>query len=125
MNVIKEAIKFHNGKPSYTIMMSNTENDSKAFVSIRNGEIYFESNDYGFNSSPVFDMGSDAHRLAKEMFTSSLLVDVQNKILALKQLEAILNEMGLVDIIREPMSKMDAIQYYEAIRRIEGGLQND
>lgn len=100
---IKETIKTSDGKLKYCLQV--TQGDNKMQIYIRNGEIYFESCRYGFDSYPVFDFNNEAHNLAKNVFINSLKTDVQNKIIELKQLEEILDQIGLKNIITEDIKK--------------------
>ena len=100
---IKETIRTANGKLQYCLQI--TQGEAKMQVYIRNGEIYFESCSYGFNSYPVFDFNNEAHELAKRVFVNSLKTDVQNKLMELKQLEVILDQIGLKDIITDDIKK--------------------
>lgn len=94
---IKECIKIRNGKPIYCLQVE--QGDSKMQIYINNGQIYFESCGYGFDNYPIFDIDNQAHEIAKEVFISSLKTDIKNKILELKQLELILDQLDLKDII--------------------------
>lgn len=98
---IKETIKISNGKPIYCLQVKQGE--AKMQIYIRNGEIYFEECRYSFDSYPVFDFENDAHHIAKEMFVSSLKTDIKNKILELKQLETILDQLNLKDVINDEL----------------------
>ena len=100
MKEIKEAIKIRNGKPLYVIQMSDGDKGSKMQIYIRDGEVYFEGEEYGFKNYAVYDLNDEAHAIAKEMFLSSLQVCVKNRILELRQLETILDELGLVSVVR-------------------------
>lgn len=100
---IKETIRTADGKLQYCLQI--TQGEAKMQVYIRNGEIYFESCNYGFNSYPVFDFNNEAHELAKRVFVNSLKTDVQNKLMELKQLEVILDQIGLKDIITDDIKK--------------------
>lgn len=98
---IKETIKISNGKPIYCLQIEQGE--SKMQIYIKSGEIYFESCGYGFDRYPTFDMCNEAHQVAKEIFLSSLKTDIKNKILQLKQLELILDQLSLKDVISEEL----------------------
>ena len=98
---IKETIKIDCGKPIYCLQVKQGE--SKMQIYIRNGEIYFEGCNYSFDKYPIFDVGNDAHQIAKEMFISSLKTDIKNKILQLKQLECILDQLNLKDVINDEL----------------------
>lgn len=100
---IYEAIKVSNGKCIYCVKYVQGEN--KLFLYMHNGEIYFESNEYGFSNYPTFNVNNESHRLAKEIFTQQLKVDIRRKVLELKQLESILAEMGLQGIIDDDLEK--------------------
>ena len=98
---IKEVIKVRDGKPVYCLQVEQGE--SKMQIYIRNGDIYFESCSYGFDKYPVFDLNNEAHQIAKECFTTSLKASIKNKILELKQLEVILDQLSLKDIINDEL----------------------
>lgn len=100
---IKETIKTNNGKLKYCLQVEQGE--AKMQIYIHQGEIYFESCNYGFNTYPTFDLSNESHVLAKEVFVNSLKADVKNRCLELKQLETILNELGLKDIISDEIQK--------------------
>lgn len=100
---IKETIRTDSGKIKYCLQVE--QGDSKLQIYIRNGEIYFESCGYGFSTYPTFDLSNEAHVLAKEVFVTSLKADVKNRCLELKQLETILNELGLTDVISDEIQK--------------------
>lgn len=100
---IKETIKTSGGKLKYCLQVE--QGDAKMQIYIQNGEIYFESCGYGFNTYPIFDLSNESHILAKEVFINSLKADVKNKCIELKQLETILNELGLKDVIQEEIQK--------------------
>lgn len=100
---IKETIKISNGKPIYCLQVKQGE--AKMQIYIRNGEIYFEGCNYSFDNYPVFDFNNDAHKIAKEMFISSLKTDIKNKILELKQLESILDQLNLKNIISDELTQ--------------------
>lgn len=100
---IKETIKTSEGKLKYCLQVEQGE--AKLQIYIRNGEIYFESCNYGFNSYPTFDFNNESHVIAKEVFVTSLKADVKNRCLELKQLESILDQLGLKDVISEEIQK--------------------
>lgn len=100
-NIIKETIKIYEGKPIYCLQLEQGE--SKMQIYIRNGKIYFESCSYGFDKYPIFDLNNQAHQVAKEIFLASLKTDVKNKVLELKQLELILDQLSLKDVISDEL----------------------
>ncbi len=100
---IYEAIKVRDGKCIYCVKY--VQDGNKLFLSIRNGEIYFESSDYSFSDYPTFNLNNESHKLAKEVFINQLKTDIKTKILQLKQLESILNEMGLQGLIEDDIQK--------------------
>ena len=48
-------------------------------------------------------MSNEAHQIAKEAFTTSLKASIKNKILELKQLEVILDQLSLKNIINDEL----------------------
>lgn len=102
MNTIKEAIKTDYGKLKYVIQLNTEGRKEKLQLYIdNNNKIYFDSNEYSFTNYPVFDINTDAHKVAKEIFLTYLQAEVKTKLLELKQLELVLDELGLKEVIRE------------------------
>jgi hypothetical protein len=102
MNQIKEAIRTDYGKLRYVIQLTTDDNKGKLQLYIdSNNKIYFESNEYSFSNYPVFDINTDAHRVAKEIFLTYLQAEVKTRLLELKQLELVLDELGLKEVIRK------------------------
>lgn len=64
---IKETIKTNNGKLKYCLQVEQGE--AKMQIYIYQGEIYFESCNYGFNTYPTFD------------FPKSFLLSIKQKLL--------------------------------------------
>lgn len=110
MNKIKEAVKVNNGKLVYVVQLT-TESDNmklQLYYDDRRGSdsgIRFETNEWSFNSYNVFDINSEGHRIAKEIFLTHLQSDIKTKILELKQLELVLDELGLVGVIRKTIAE--------------------
>lgn len=102
-NEIRECIKIYDGKPIYCLQVK--QKDAKMQIYMRNGNIHFESCSYSFDNYPVFDVDNDAHQIAKNVFISSLKTDITNRILELKQLELILDQLGLKNIISDEVQK--------------------
>lgn len=100
---IYEAIKVRNGKCIYCVKY--IQDGNKLFLSIRDGEIYFESSDYSFSEYPTFNLNNESHKLAKEVFINQLKTDIKTKILELKQLEYLLSEMGLQGLIEDELNQ--------------------
>ena len=110
MNKIKEAVKVNNGKLVYVVQLTTEQDDQKLQLyydeSRYNGVgIRFEDSQYNFNRYNVFDIKSEGHRIAKEIFLTHLQAEIKTKILELKQLELVLDELGLVGVIRKTISE--------------------
>lgn len=101
MNKIKEAIKTNYGKLIYVIELEQSSNNKIQLYIDRNNKIYFDSNSYSFNNYNTFDINEEAHRVSKEIFLTYLQAYVKTKLLELKQLELVLDELGLKDVIRK------------------------
>ena len=97
---INEVIKIRNGKPCYAVQIQGAAQSDRMQIYINNGDVHFESSGYGWNDNAIFDICDEAHALAREMFLSSLTVAIQNRILELKQLESILDSIGLNGVVR-------------------------
>lgn len=110
MNKIKEAVKVNNGKLVHVIQLTTAQDNQKLQLyydeSKYNGAgIRFEDNKYMFYSYNVFNIRSEGHRIAKEIFLTHLQAEIKTKILELKQLELVLDELGLVGVIRKTISE--------------------
>ena len=110
MNQIKEAVKVNNGKLVYVVQLTTENGNQKLQLyydeSKYNGAgIRFEDNHYNFSNYNVFDIRSEGHRIAKEIFLTHLQAEIKTKILELKQLELVLDELGLVGVIRKTISE--------------------
>ncbi|MEG0737438.1 MAG: hypothetical protein RR441_11250, partial [Longicatena sp.] len=98
--VIKEAMHINDGKMKYCVVLEQGKN--KVFVYINNyNKLHFESNRY-FDLIN-FELSEDVHVIAKEMFLTHLQAEVKTRLLELKQLEMILDELGLMGIIRKTL----------------------
>lgn len=99
MKKYNEKMIVRNGKMIYAISLKDkNEGDSnRTHIMIENGKVYFSDNWY--SNSVEFNFNDDAHKIAKEIFVSQLQVDVKRRILELKQLEEIFNDIGLKECL--------------------------
>lgn len=110
MNKIKEAVKVNNGKLVYVVQLTTEQDNQKLQLYYDESKysgsgIRFEDSKYEFNRYNVFDIRSEGHRIAKEIFLTHLQAEIKTKILELKQLELVLDELGLVGVIRKTISE--------------------
>lgn len=101
MNKIKEAIKTDYGKLKYVIQLEQGEDNKLQLYIDSDNKIYFDSNRYSFNNYETFNLSSETHKVAKEMFLTYLQAEVKTRLLELKQLELVLDELGLKEVIRK------------------------
>lgn len=101
MNTIKEAIKTDYGKLKYVVQLEQGTNKKLQLYIDNNNKIYFDDNRYSFSNYETFDFSTEAHRVAKEIFLTYLQAEVKTRLLELKQLELVLNELGLKEVIRQ------------------------
>ena len=99
-HIVKEAMIVDDGKMKYCVILKQSESEVNLYINSRN-ELHFESNRY-FNHVN-FELGNDVHKIAKEMFLTHLQTEVKSRLLELKQLEMILDELGLIGIIRKTL----------------------
>lgn len=136
MSKIKEAIKTNNGKLIYVIEMQQQGNRIQLYINSQN-KIHFQSDSYCFDKYATFDINQEAHRVAKEIFLTYLQAYVKSKLLELKQLELVLDELGLKNVIRKTIvdnssmlleTKEDIIQesieYTESLIKLNNKKQN-
>lgn len=95
----KEIMISRNGKPIFAIVVGKKSDSSTElnYVFIENGDIKFASS-WMSNIIP-FNLGSESHRYAKEIFTIGLQAAVKTKVYELKQLESILGDLNLSDCL--------------------------
>ncbi len=111
MSKIREAVKVNNGKLVYVIQLTTDSGNEKLQLYFNDGSSYgsagirFEDNAYSFDRYNVFDIRSEGHRVAKEIFLTHLQAEVKTKLLELKQLELVLDELGLVGVMRKTISE--------------------
>ena len=98
--IIKEAMIVDSGKMKYCVILKQSQSEVNLYIN-NNNKLYFESNRY-FNHVN-FELGNDVHKIAKEMFLTHLQTEVKTRLLELKQLELILDELGLIGIIRQTL----------------------
>lgn len=99
MKKYNEKMIVRNGKMIYAISLRDKNNtkSSKSHILIENGKVYFS--DSWYSDAIEFDFSDEAHKIAKEIFVSQLQVDIKRRILELKQLEEIFNDLGLKECL--------------------------
>lgn len=90
-----ETMIIRNGKMVYAISLKEkgVNKSDRTHIIIDNGEIIFCDN--WFSSESKFNFNEEAHKIAKEIFVSQLQVDIKRRVLELKQLEEIFNDLNL------------------------------
>lgn len=97
---IKETMIVNGGKMKYCVMLEQEKNKVCIYVN-SNNELHFETNRY-FDFIQ-FELNNEVHKIAKEMFLTHLQTEVKTRLLELKQLELILDELGLIGVIRKTL----------------------
>lgn len=99
MKKYNEKMIVRNGKMIYAISLrdKNDKKSTKSHILIENGKVYFS--DSWYSDAIEFDFSDEAHKIAKEIFVSQLQVDIKRRILELKQLEEIFNDLGLKECL--------------------------
>lgn len=100
MKKYNEKLVINNGKMIYAISLAdktNKGNSSRSHILIQNGKVYFS--DSWYSDAIEFDFNDEAHKIAKEIFVSQLQVDIKRRILELKQLEEIFNDLNLKECL--------------------------
>lgn len=98
---IKEAMKTEYGKLKYVIELTQGEKNKIQMYINNSNTIHFDSNSYIFSNYAIFDVTQEAHVIAKEIFLTYLQAHVKTQLLELKQLELVLDMLGLKNIIRK------------------------
>lgn len=102
MRKYNEKMVIRNGKMIYAISLkdkSSQDKEDRSHILIENGKVYFS--DSWYSSAIEFNFNDEAHRIAKEIFISQLQVDIKRRILELKQLEEIFDDIGLKECISD------------------------
>lgn len=99
MKKYNEKMVIRNGKMVYAISLEdkNNKNSDRSHIIINDGKVYFS--DSWYSGSVEFNFNDDAHKIAKEIFVSQLQVDIKRRILELKQLEEIFDNLGLKECL--------------------------
>ena len=99
MKKYNEKMIVRDGKLIYAISLSdkNDKNSNRTHILIDNGKVYFSNSWY--SDALEFNFNDDAHKIAKEIFVSQLQVDIKRRILELKQLEEVFNDIGLKECL--------------------------
>lgn len=102
MRKYNEKMIVNNGKMIYAISLkekSNQSENDRNYIYIEDGQIYFS--DRWYSNAVEFNFNDEAHKIAKEIFVSQLQVDIKRRILELKQLEEIFDDIGLKECISD------------------------
>lgn len=91
----REIMISRNGKPLFAVCLNPDTDGDASYVFIEDGDVKFASS--WMRSIQPFSLGNESHRIAKEIFTEGLRTAIKVKILELKQLESIFNDIGLAD----------------------------
>ena len=95
MKKYNEKMIIRNGKMVYAIALkekSSTNND-RNYIVIDNGKVFFT--DSWYSGAVEFNFNDDAHKIAKEIFIDQLRTDIKRRVLELKQLEEIFEDLDL------------------------------
>lgn len=110
MRKYNEKMIIRNGKMIYAISLKDKSSQNKEdrnYVLIDDGKVYFT--DCWYSGAVEFNFNDEAHRIAKEIFVSQLQVDIKRRILELKQLEEIFNDIGLKECISDSIANNSKI----------------
>lgn len=100
MKKINETMIVRNGKLIYAIILDSKANGNHStYVYINEGAIYFGQD--GWLTSTKFDFKDETHRIAKEIFINQLQTDIKTRVLELRQLQEIFNELNLSECLED------------------------
>lgn len=94
-----EVMVIQNGKMVYAISLKDkgTKQSDRTHIVMDCGKVWFSDNWFG--SEIEFNFSEEAHKIAKEIFVSQLQVDIKRRVLELKQLEEIFNDLNLSECL--------------------------
>lgn len=124
MNKVKEAVKTHYGKLIYVVQLEQDGNNRLQLYIDSNNKIYFDTNEYNFASYKTFDLSNESNRIAKEIFLTQLQAEVKRRLLELKQLELVLDELGLKEVIRKTIVDNSSILLETKEEIIKESIEN-
>lgn len=121
MKKIEETIVIKNNKMIYAVRLgsklegagSKIEN-SNPYIIVEEGKIKYVDNLY--NSKSEFKFDDEVHAVAKEIFISALKGAIKEQILQLKQLELVLNELGLAECIEGTLQ--ESASFLQGIKKL-------
>ena len=89
-----ETMIIKNGQLVYAVSLKDKTNEEKCscYIYIDNGKVYFTDSVFRMLE---FDFNNENHKIAKEIFITLLQTDIKRRILELKQLQAIFEELNL------------------------------
>ena len=89
-----ETMIIRNGQLIYAVSLKDKSNEEKCscYIYIDNGKVYFTDSVFRMLE---FDFNNENHKIAKEIFITQLQTDIKRRILELKQLQAIFEELNL------------------------------
>ena len=89
-----ETMIIRSGKMLYAVSLNDKTNGEKpnCYIYIENGKVYFTDSIF---SVKTFDFNNENHQIAKEIFITELQTDIKKRILELKQLQSIFDELNL------------------------------
>lgn len=98
MKKLNETMIIRSGKLLYGVSLANnTEGNCRtAYIYIDNGKVCFSD---GYLERHEFDFGNESHRIAKEIFMTELQTDIKRKVLELKQLQSVFEDLNLTECL--------------------------
>ena len=95
MRKYNEKMVIRNGKMVYAIALKEkgSTDNNRNYIVIDDGKVYFT--DSWFGSVVEFNFNDEAHKIAKEIFVDQLRTDIKRRVLELKQLEEIFEDLNL------------------------------
>lgn len=121
MKKIEETIVIRNNKMMYAVRLSSRlegegsriENINP-YIIVEDGKIKYTDSLYSGKSEFRFD--DEVHAVAKEIFISTLKGAIKEQILQLKQLELVLNELGLAECIEGTLQ--ESASFLQSIKKL-------
>lgn len=82
------------GKLLYAVSLNDKTKEEKpsCYIFMENGKVNFADSVFGIRS---FDFNNENHQIAKEIFITELQTDIKRRILELKQLQSVFEELNL------------------------------
>lgn len=128
MKKYNETMIIRNGKLIYAITLDEkSENtlgrENCSYIYINDGKVHFTD---GWIELHRFNFAEESHRLAKEIFITELQTDIKRRILELKQLQTVFDDLNLSECFGSVLADNTKllIEVRDQVQQVSVAVQN-